>query len=47
MKRRQPTDVAETSANRFQLKALATGAQALFREATFLAQNRAQAERTG
>ena len=41
------TDFADTPANRCQLKALATGAQALFCEATFLAQDRAQAERTG
>ena len=47
MKRSQPTDFADTSANRFQLKAPAAGAQALFHEATLLAQNRAQAGRTG
>jgi ribonuclease Z len=41
------TDFADTPANRCQLKALAAGAQALFCEATFLAQDRAQAERTG
>ena len=47
MKRSQPTDFADTYANRFQIRALAACAQVLSGEATFLAQDRAQAERTG
>jgi len=47
MKRSQPTDFADTYANRFQIRALAACAQVLSGEVTFLAQDRAQAERTG
>jgi hypothetical protein len=41
MKRSQPTDFADTYANRFQLRALAACAQVLFGEVTFLAQDQA------
>jgi ribonuclease BN (tRNA processing enzyme) len=41
------TDFADTPENRRRLKTLAAGAQAFFCEASFLAQDRAQAERTG